>query len=180
MTRPVNTDDLLAAYSGNDVEAVRRVLEAFLSGDAEESIKSHIRAFVRRSIKEIVKNIEDGKKPNADRAFLLKRANRKPNSTGLRNQEIAREVQELRNAGKKMDCAIEAMRHKYFLSDESIRKIYKNGKARAVCDLKREEIAGFLYASIKRETFWRDKLSGDALLLETFLRHERSLIGRQG
>ena len=179
MTRQVNKDDLLAACSGADVEAVRRVLDAFLSGDAEEPIKTYIENFVRKSIKEIVGNLGAGKPPNADLAFLLKRANRKPNSTFLRNTEIAREVQALRDAGEKRVYAVEVVSDKYCLSTESIETIYKNGKARAVRDLKLVEIAGVREANIQVETFLRDKLSGDELLLETILRHERSLIGRQ-
>jgi len=106
VTRPVNADDLLAAYSGGDVDAVRRVLEAFLSGDAEESIKRHVQIFIKKSITEIVENIKAGENPNADRAFRLKRAKRKPVSTAGRNLDIAMDVQELRDVGEKKNVAI--------------------------------------------------------------------------
>ena len=179
MTRPVNKDDLLAAYQG-DAQAVRRVLDAFLSGDTDVSMKVHVERFIKKSIGEILGNIEAGKPPNADRAFRLKRENRRPRGTGGRNFDIAIDVQELCDAGEKRDYAIKVVSEKYSLGVDSIEKIYKSGKADAEHVIRAFQAAGVREAGIQIETFWRDKLSGDALLLETILRHERSLIGRQG
>ena len=180
MTRPVNTDDLLAAFAGGDVEAVRRVLDAFLSGDIPEPMNRYVRGFVKTSIKKIVENLEAGKPPNADRAFRLKRKNRRPRITTGRNLDIAIDVQALRDAGEKKDYAVKVVSEKYCLSIHAIKKIYGNGKADAVRTIRVGQAAGMRETGIQLETFWRDKLSGDALLLETILRHERSLIGRQG
>jgi hypothetical protein len=180
MSRPVNKDDLLAAYAGSNVDAVLKVLEAFLSPDAEDPTNRYVREFVKNSIKEIVGNLEAGKPPNADRAFRLKRENRRPKSTAGRNLDIAIDVQELRDADETRDDAIQVLAEKYCLGIDSIEKIYKKNKALAVRSLKACQAAGKREAGIQLETFWRDKLSNDALLLETILRHERSLIGRQG
>jgi len=178
MTRAVDTDDLLAAYSGGDVDAVRRVLEAFLSGDTEEPIKGHVQIFIRKSIKKIVENIEAGKKPNADRAFGLKRENRRPANTSVGNHDIAVDVQKLRDAGEKKSYAIAVVSDKYCLSTESIERIYKKEKAHAVQALKLSREAEQCEAWILVETLWRDGLSEDELLLEVILRHERSLLGK--
>ena len=176
MTRPVDTDDLVAAYCGGDIDAVRRLLESFLSSDTQAPITNG-QTFVRLAIKEIVENISAGKKPNADQAFRLKRGNSRPVSTSLRNFRIAMEVQELRDTGVKREPAIAEVARKHCLGVEAIRTIYKKGKATAVRDLKREREAGEREAAIRVETFWRDKLSGDQLLIETMLRHERSRRG---